>query len=155
MTAFMRSHPEDFNELLQLAISDKQPYSWRAAWVLWSCMEQNDSRIRPHLKKIIASIPSKKDNQQRELVLALQRMELEPSIVGQVVDLCLAIWKETKKNPSLRLNALRLLISIAIKHKALSKEISHWTSPPYTAMLSDSAKKSISKLTEQLYKIPK
>jgi len=31
MISFMNSHPEYFDEAVELAISDKQPYSWRAA----------------------------------------------------------------------------------------------------------------------------
>ena len=42
MIFYIASHPEDFKEATKLAISNKQPYSWRAAWLLWSCMEEND-----------------------------------------------------------------------------------------------------------------
>ncbi len=63
----MENHPEYFNEAIELALVDKQPYSWRAAWLLWSCMEENDKRIRKYLKKIIDSLKSKDDGHQREL----------------------------------------------------------------------------------------
>ena len=53
MISFMDAHPEYFEEAIELAISDKQSYSWRAAWLLWSCMEENDSRIQGYIKKII------------------------------------------------------------------------------------------------------
>ena len=56
MISFMDTHPEFFEEAIELAIADKQPYSWRAAWLLWSCMEENDKRIRKYIKKIIDSI---------------------------------------------------------------------------------------------------
>ena len=36
MIAYMETHPEAYEEAVQLAISDKQPYAWRAAWLLWS-----------------------------------------------------------------------------------------------------------------------
>ncbi|MCA4900327.1 MAG: hypothetical protein ACK514_02495 [Bacteroidota bacterium] len=51
MIDYMESHPGDFTELIKLAIADKQPYSWRAAWLLWSCMDKNDKRVRKYLKK--------------------------------------------------------------------------------------------------------
>ena len=41
----------DFEEIIKLAIVDKQPYSWRAAWLLWSCMDKNDQRIHKYIKK--------------------------------------------------------------------------------------------------------
>lgn len=40
MISYLKSHPEDFDEAIKLAIADKQPYSWRAAWLLWSCMKK-------------------------------------------------------------------------------------------------------------------
>ena len=54
MISFMETHPEVFEEAIQLAISDKQPYSWRAAFLLWSCMEKNDKRIQKYIGKIVA-----------------------------------------------------------------------------------------------------
>lgn len=38
---YIRSHQEDFTELIKLSISNKQPYSWRASWLLSSCMKNN------------------------------------------------------------------------------------------------------------------
>ena len=59
MIAYLGSHPEDFKEAIKLAITDKQPYSWRSAWLLWSCMEENDLRVQPYIPKIIeAADPS-------------------------------------------------------------------------------------------------
>ena len=51
MISYMKSHPEDFEEAIKLAITDKQPYSWRAAWLLWSCMDKNDQRINKYIEK--------------------------------------------------------------------------------------------------------
>lgn len=149
MISYMRSHPADFNEAFRLAVSDKQPYSWRAAWVLWGCMDKNDKRIRKHLKQIIGSIPAKKDNQQRELLMILLRMELNDNYAGKVFDLCSKIWGSVGKNPSLRYNAFKLMIHISKKHSDLSKEIHSFAGPRYTNMLSASVKRSISKLVKE------
>lgn len=71
MIAYMKSHPEDFTEIIKLAVADKQPYSWRASWLLWSCMNKNDQRIRKYLKTIIDILPNRNDSQQRELLMIL------------------------------------------------------------------------------------
>src|SRR5215204_2852201 len=116
MISYLKSHPEDFEEAIKLAISDKQPYSWRAAWLLWSCMDKNDKRVRKYIKNIIAAIPTKKDNQQRELLMILLRMELNENSEGQLFDICMKIWEKVEKNPSLRYNAFKLLVSISKNH---------------------------------------
>ncbi len=51
MISYMNAHPEDFEQVIELAVSDRQPYSKRAASLLWSCMEENDARIQKHIKK--------------------------------------------------------------------------------------------------------
>ena len=152
MIAYMESHPEDFTEAIKLAIADKQPYSWRASWLLWSCMDKNDKRVSKYLKKIIDILPERKDNQQRELLMVLQRMELNDEYEGQLFDSCTKIWEQIGKNPSLRYNALKTLVAISKKHPDLSREIKTLTESYYTDNLSDSVKKSITKLTKDLTK---
>ena len=61
LISHLKSHPEDFEEALKLAVSDKQAYSWRAAWLLWSCMERNDQRIQKYTERIIEIIPDISD----------------------------------------------------------------------------------------------
>lgn len=149
MISYQKTHPEDFEEAIKLAISNKQPYSWRAAWLLWSCMDKNDKRVRKYLKKIIDAIPTKKDNQQRELLMILLRMELNENLEGKLFDICLNIWGKVEKNPSLRYNAFKLLVRISKNHPDLHKEIKSLTEARYTEMLSDSVKKSIFKLNKE------
>jgi len=150
MISYVKSRPLNFAEVIKLAISDKQPYSWRAAWVLWACMEKNDKRVRRHIKKIIEAITSKKDNQQRELLMVLLRVELNAAYNGRVFDICSKIWTDIGKNPSLRYNALKLMVGISKNYPDLSKEIHSLAESRYTDMLSGSVKKSIFRLRKEL-----
>ena len=145
MISYMKSHPEDFEEALRLAITNKQPYSWRAAWLLWSCMEKNDERIVRYIEKIIDTLQTKCDEQVRELMIILQRMELKDHYEGKLFDICVDFWK-TGKQPSVRYNAFKLMVKILKKHPDLSKEIIFLTDSHYTDSLSDNLKKSISKM---------
>lgn len=150
LISYMKSNPRDFAEAIQLAIADKQPYSWRAAWLLWSCMDKNDNRLRSYVKTIIDILPERKDNQQRELLMILQRMELNSDFEGRLFDVCKKIWEQVSKNPSLRYNAFKILVAISKKHPDISQEIKTLTESYYTDSLSDSVKKSILKLTKDL-----
>lgn len=150
MISYLKTHPEYFNEAVKLANSDKQPYSWRAAWLLWSCMDKNDKRITRHINKILDNLPIRKDNMQRELLMILQRMDLKDDHEGRLLDICIKIWETTEKNPSLRYNAFKLLVKISKKHPDLIKEIKTLTEPHYLDSLSESVKKSIHKLTKEL-----
>jgi hypothetical protein len=149
MISYMKSHPEDFEEVVQLALSDKKPHSWRAAWLLWGCMEKNDQRLRQYIQKIIDILPGRNDNQQRELLIILQHMELDGEYEGKLFDICIRIWEKIGKKPSVRYNALRLMINIATKHPGLLNEICILTQDPYLENLSSGVKKSIIRLIDQ------
>ncbi len=152
MISYMKSHPEDFDEAISIAIADKQPYSWRAACLLWSCMDENDQRIRGHIERIIDILPTRSDNQLRELLIILQRMELNDDCEGKLFDICVNIWEKVGKQASVRYNAFKLMVKIVKRHPDLSKEIIFLTEPLYTDSLSDNVKKSIFRMTSALNK---
>jgi hypothetical protein len=146
MILYLAHHPEDFKETIELALTDKQPYSWRAAWLLWSCMEKNDQRIKEHLKSIIDNISDKNDEHQRELLLILQKMEINEDLEGILFNHCVTVWEQTGKKPSVRYTAFKILVKIAKKHPELSNEIVFLTQNQYMDSLSATVKRSISRI---------
>jgi hypothetical protein len=149
MISYLAAHPEDFEEAIKLAITDKQPYSWRAAWLLWSCMEENDQRIQGYLKRIINTISDKNDDQQRELLIILQKMEINEKLEGLLFNHCVTVWEKISKKPSVRYNAFKIIVKIAKKHPDLSHEIVFLTQDQYMDSLSPTVKRSISKLVKE------
>jgi hypothetical protein len=150
MISYLASHPEDFEEVVKLAITDKQPYSWRAAWLLWSCMEDNDQRIHKYLKRIINTISDKNDDQQRELLIILQKMKISKELEGSLFNHCVTVWERIGKKPSFRYNAFKIIAKIAKKHPDLSDEIAFLIQDQYLESLSPSVKKSISKMIKKI-----
>jgi hypothetical protein len=150
MISYLAAHPEDFQEAIKLAITDKQPYSWRAAWLLWSCMEENDQRIQGYVKSIINTISDKNDDQQRELLIILQKMEINEELEGILFNHCVTVWEKTSKKPSVRYNAFKIIVKIAKKHPDLSHEIVFLTQNQYMDSLSPTVNRSISKMIKEL-----
>jgi len=146
MIAFVEAHPEVFEELIQLTVSDKQPYSWRASWLLWSVMEENDPRVRESIPVIIDVLPQLRDGQQRELIKILYKLELDEDYEGRIFNLCVNVWEKIHKQPSVRLNAFLLILKISKKHPDLQHEILLLTQEQYTETLSKGVRHSISKL---------
>jgi hypothetical protein len=146
MISYLSTHPEDFEEAIKLAIADKQPYSWRAAWLLWSCMEKNDRRIQRYVKNIIETISDKNDGQQRELLIILQQMEINEELEGLLFNHCVKVWEKINKKPSVRLNAFKMIVKIAQKYPDLSHEIIFLTQDQYIDSLSSTVKKSVSEM---------
>ena len=152
MISYMDDHPEDFEEAIKLALSDKQPYSWRAAWLLWSCMKENDPRVHPFIKSIINALTAKNDDHQRELLKILLQMELNEKQESFLFDICMSVWEQINKKPSVRFTAFKFIVKIAKKHPDLSHEIIFLTQNQYMESLSPAAKKSISKMLKEFVK---
>ena len=150
MISYMDAHPEDFEEAIQLAISDKQPYAWRAAWLLWSCMDKNDRRIQGYVKNIINTLTSKDDDHQRELFKILLQMELNEANESYLYDICVKVWEKINKKPSVRFIAFKFMVKIAKKYPDLYHEITFLTQNQYLESLSPAARRSISKIVKKL-----
>lgn len=155
MVSFLESNPEYFEEAVNLSITDKQPFAWRSAWLLWSCMEENDKRIRKHIKSIIDSIKSKKDGHQRELLKILYKMEIDKVYEGHLFDLSINLWEQIDKDPSVRLTALKIMIKIANKHSEIAKEIAFFIQDQYLETLSPGVKKAIDKMMTEFFELNK
>ncbi len=143
LISHLETHPEDIEEVIQLALADKQPYSWRASWLLWSILEKNDLRLKPHIERIIEILPHRPDEQQRELLIVLQQIDLMQHSEGKLFDICVSIWEQIAKQPSVRFNAFKLMLRIAKNHLDLAKEIGLYTESHYMEGLSENVKKSI------------
>lgn len=94
MISFMNTHPEYFEEAIELAVSEKQPYSWRAAWLLWSVIEENDKRIKKYIKRIVNASKTKSDSHQRELLKILLMMDLDEEYESVLFYICMNIWEQ-------------------------------------------------------------
>lgn len=150
MIAFLNDHPESFQEAIELAIIDDQPYSWRSAWLLWSCLDKFGTQCQVYTDAIIKSIPSKADGHQRELLKILFELPLNETQEGILYDLCINLWLGIHKKPSIRYTAFRFLVKIATKHPDLIREIHYLTENKYLESLSPGVKKGVGKLLNTL-----
>lgn len=150
MIAFLKSNPEYFNEALDLAISDDQPFAWRSAFLLGSCMKDNDIRVKKYLRSIITCLPLKSDGHQRDLLRVLYRMKLTDKNEGLVFDACIRLWEQIGKAPSVRVMAFKFIIKIAKQHPELLNEISVLMQDHYLESLSPGIKCSVRKMIDEI-----
>jgi len=151
MIQFLESNPDHFEEALQLALADKQPYSWRSAFLLSNTVILNDIRIKKRIADIIKAIPKMKDGHQRELLKILYNMEINEKHEGHIFDLCMNIWEQINKSPSVRMIALKFIIRIVNIHPELKEEISIISQDHYLESLSPGIKSSVKKLLNEYH----
>lgn len=146
MMAYMAQHPEVVVPAIRLALTDRKPQSRRAATLVWSCMGEDDERVRPFLNDIIAALPSKSDDHQRELLKIVLPMSLDDEQEGTLFNFCISLWEQIGKNPSVRFTAFRMMAKIARNHPELAAEMHLFTQPEYLETLWVTAKKSVAKM---------
>jgi hypothetical protein len=146
---YLNFHPEYFDETIKLAISDKQPYAWRAAMLLWASLEKDDKRLENYLEEIIKALNSRSDGHQRELIKILLLTELNEEHEGYVYEICTKLW-QSNKEPSVRCTAFKFILKTAKKHPDLKNEILFLTQDQYLDTLSPGAKKSVLKLVKSI-----
>lgn len=115
--SYITSTPDDYPEPIELSISDKQPYSWRAAWLLSSCMDNNDQRVKSHIQNIIYILPDRQNRQQWLLLKVLEKMEIESE--GPLFDTCTFIWKNINNTATLCFQAFKIRVAILKKYPDL------------------------------------
>lgn len=146
MIAYLNAYPSEFEYALHLAVSDLQPQARRSAWLLWSCMQANDSRVSAFVPAIVQALPGKKVDHQRELIKILLLMNPDSETEGRLFPLCSDLWLDVGNDPSVRFNALKMLMKICHNHPDLNRELQWMTESQYLETLSKTAQKSIYKM---------
>lgn len=146
MIKFVMDNPVVFDELFELSISDDQPYSWRSAWLIWDCIEDNDPRLASKIDLILDIYPSLSESQQREYLMTLDKVELNEQQEGILYNLCESLWKDVKQKASIRYRAFKMMIKIMKKYPELQTEFPFLITDYYIQNLSRGAKHSVNKL---------
>ncbi len=145
MVSYLSSHPECFDELVTLTFTQKDKLSWRAAWMLFSFMKDNDPRLHKHLKNIINTIPCTNESLQREMLKIVSRMKVNEELEGVLFDHCISIWEKIGKSPSVRYTAFKTVMRIAEKYPELTSEIEFFAQEHYMESLSPAIRRILTK----------
>jgi hypothetical protein len=145
LVKIINTDKSSFEECIRLAIADKDPTSWRAAWGLSHSTKKEDSRIIPFIDKILSVIPQKKDGHQRELIKLTLKASLNEEQEGVLFDCCMSIWDKVGKSPSVRSLAFSFIYLTIQKYPELKSEIKFLVQEEYLASLSPGVRTGVDK----------
>jgi len=146
MLRFLRDNPDELNYAAELALENRQPLSWRSAWVLWSLFQEGVPFPQGFSEKILAVIQEKRDGHQRELLKLLWISGIEEEEDGRIFDLCVSLWEDIRKDPSIRIMAMKWMFRISGAHPELLVEMPYYLQEKFTDPLSPGVKRSLEKL---------
>ena len=142
--------PAQFELAITVALSDKSPQAWRAAWGLAHCTQLNDKRIQPHIKTMLKAITTKEDGHQRELIKILAKITLSEDFEGDFFNVCMTIWEARHKGSSVRVTAFKTIVATAKRHPELIQEIEFLTDDHFTETLSPGIRRSVLRMKSEL-----
>ena len=117
------SSPELLDSFVEYAISQEE-LAWRATWILSHYSKKNNRALQKYSSIFIMSLNNiKVDGQLREALKIICNLELSEKQKSEVYDICLGLFKNNRRQSSVRMIAFNFLFKIAKEYPELNNEI--------------------------------
>jgi hypothetical protein len=121
---YLSKSSENLDEAMQLVFEGKHPYAWRAAYMLAYYFKSHPNLVIQYIHDIIDQVKiAKPDGLQRELLRMIMIAGFNEAYAGKVVDLCFSLWESVKKQASVRMIALKILLQYSEHYPELKPEL--------------------------------
>jgi hypothetical protein len=118
------SHPGYLPILTDIAISDTEPKSWRAAWVADKIHDKHPGLIAPYLNQITDQLKREKNNSKKRHFLKLISINDIPSRYKSfLINYCLNCFSSATEPVAVRVYALQILFNISEKEPDFKPEL--------------------------------
>ncbi len=113
-----------FGSLLKLALHDKDPVAWRAAWVLDGSDEQEAGLARPYIIKIVKALPAlESKGSLRSLLRMLCRHDIPEVVQGLLIDLCFSYLSSELYPVAVKAHAMQIVYLHVLIYPELKDEL--------------------------------
>lgn len=110
--------------LLDLIFKEKDPVSWRAAWVLDGCDELYPDLAGPSVPSIIERIPGiASTGALRSLLRMLCRYEIPEELQGLLIDLCFGYMVSELYPVAVKVHAMQIIYNHVLLYPDLKDEL--------------------------------
>jgi hypothetical protein len=115
---------EKFRILLDLALYEKDPVAWRAAWILDGSDEQNPGLASNSTGKIIRRLPeTKSTGSVRSLLRLLCRYPIDEEDQGTLIDLCFGYMASELYPVAVKVHAMQIIYNHVLIYPELKYEL--------------------------------
>jgi len=115
---------EHFETLLRLALHEKDPLAWRAAWLLDGCDEKKPGMARKHIPGIVKALPGLKSvGSIRSLLRMLTRHRIPENEQGLLIDLCFTYLVSERCPVAVKAHAMQVIYNHVLIYPELKNEL--------------------------------
>jgi hypothetical protein len=116
--------PAHFRTLTDLALLEKDPLAWRAAWILDSTDEAQPGMASPHIRRIVQRLPQVQSNGViRSLLRLLCRYEIQEEEQGILIDLCFKYMVSELYPVAVKVHAMQIVYHHVLLYPELKEEL--------------------------------
>jgi len=114
----------NFRALLQLALKEKDPVAWRAAWVLDGSDELKPGLARKYISKIVKALPGLESlGSLRSLLRLLARWDIPEDEQGLLIDLCFSYLVSAQYPVAVKAHAMQIIYLHVLIYPELKDEL--------------------------------
>jgi hypothetical protein len=114
----------NFTTLLELALFEKDPMAWRAAWVLDGCDERHPELSTAFLSRIIRHLPETESmGTLRSMLRLLSRHEILEADQGALIDLCFGTMVSERFPVAVKVYAMQIIYNHVLIYPELKEEL--------------------------------
>jgi len=113
-----------FKSLLHLALHEKDPIAWRAAWVLDGSDELKSGLARKYISKIVEALPELESmGTLRSLLRMLTRYDIPENEQGLLIDLCFSYLVSELYPVAVKAHAMQIIYHHVLLYPELKNEL--------------------------------
>jgi hypothetical protein len=114
----------NFSELLWLALHEKDPLAWRAAWLLDGSDEKKPGMARKHIPGIVKALPGLQSvGTIRSLLRMLTRYPIPEDQQGLLIDLCFSYLVSELYPVAVKAHAMQVIYNHVLIYPELKHEL--------------------------------
>lgn len=118
------TEPANYRNLVEVALYNNHPKSWRAAWLMDKINDKAPELIVDYIPEIIEKLKTETGNgKKRHLLKLISLNEMPGEFLGFLTDFCITVFISSKEPIAVRVHAMQILGNIAMKEPDLKPEI--------------------------------
>jgi len=113
-----------YKMLMEIALSDNEPKSWRAAYLIDKINDNHSELLYPFLNEMIDQVRiEKSESKKRHFLKLISMNEIDQVKQGLMLEFCIETFTSAKSPVAVRVHAMQILFNISEVESALKPEI--------------------------------